>query len=190
MNNIVKQKNKKGFSFLEVIISTFIFSLVIVVAVSAFVGSFSTRKTVRAEQKNLEEARTAMETMAKNIRMSSYLKKTAGTEEIKMFNSSQTACFKYYFLNNKLSVAKYQFAAGWDPATDPQKCSDGTISYDAATDLISILVTGKFDVVQTSAVIGSEAIGKATILINIGTGNELQNIQTTVSFRDYAEVLP
>lgn len=188
IKKIANQKNKKGFSFLEVIISTFIFSLIIVVAVSAFVSSFSTRKTVRTEQRNLEEARTAMETMAKNIRMSSSLTVSDDDKTIKMLNNSQSVCLQYSFSNNKLIVAK----ANFDPDTDvPSNCSNGIISYGTATELISIPVDGKFNVIPSVTTDPpGRVIGKATVSINIGTGSELQNIQTTVSFRDYSEVLP
>ncbi len=189
MNKNINQKNKKGFSFLEVIISTFIFSLVIVVAVSAFASSFSAQKTVRKEQRNLEEARTAMETMAKNIRMSSNLvpSNPSGSEykTIAMFNNSQSVCLRYHFTGVKLTVARGNFAVG---VNVPLDCSNGVIAYSAPTELISIPVDGRFRVVKTSTV-APEKIGKATILINIGSGSELQNIQTTVSFRDYEDIL-
>lgn len=177
---------------MEVIISTFIFSLVVAVAMSVFASSFSAQKNARTEQRNLEEARTAMEMMAKNIRMSGYLVPSdlsaGGYKTIAMFNNSQMACLRYSFSGGGLTVEKYQFFAVWDPANDPPKCSNGGVTYDPAAELISIPADGAFSVVQTSAA-APEKIGKATILIKIGTGGESQNIQTTVSFRDYGEVL-
>lgn len=68
-------------------------------------------------------------------------------------------------------------------STSDPTCADPTMSN--AVDLVSANITGSFHVDETSTA-SPKRIGRATILVNIGTGTDMQHIQTTVSFRDYA----
>jgi prepilin-type N-terminal cleavage/methylation domain-containing protein len=176
----MKQKGKKqpkGFSLMELIIAMFIFVLMITVAVSVFANVVKTRKDTRSLQKNLEAGRTAIELMAKNIRMSSGLTTFNASHGIRMFNNSQDRCIVYNFTGGDLKT-------GLGPIGNTN-C--GGVS--AGNDVIDGGVSGSFVVVPTD--IGSgfgdsdQDIGRATININIGSGFSQEHLQTTVSFRDY-----
>jgi len=172
-----KIKNKyAGFSLIEMLISVFIFTIVITVVTFAFSKAFFSSQKTRVVQRNMENGRIAMETMAKNIRMSRKLTATSST--IKMYNNSQAKCIAYVFSGSKLQSVIYD-AGG---STSDPTCADPNMSN--AIDLVSANANGSFEVTETKTT-DPKKIGKATILVNIGTGADTQHIQTTVSFRDF-----
>jgi type II secretory pathway pseudopilin PulG len=181
---MTKIKNKKGLSLIEMLVSIFIFVLIITVSIAAFISVFSARKKTRDMQRGTEEARTALETMAKNIRMSNGLTFSGNT--VKMYNNSQGQCIAYKFDDstnpNTLQTRNYP-AVMTDP-TNPN-CTNESGTY---VDLMSSDFIGGegFEVDTTN----SSRIGKATIRIDIKR-DSLSSIpvQTTVSFRDYQDVL-
>jgi type II secretory pathway pseudopilin PulG len=173
-----KIKNKySGFSLIEMLISVFIFTLIITVITFSFSKAFFSSQKTRVVQQNIEEGRIAMETMAKNIRMSNKLAVIANG--IKMYSGSQARCIAYMFSAGKLQSVSYVPDGS---ASDPD-CADPNFS--VATDLVSANISGSFVVTETS-ITSPKKIGRATILVNIGTGIDVEHIQTTVSFRDYA----
>lgn len=192
LNNFMnKSKNKlKGFSLLELLISIFIFTLIIVTSISVFAGVVLARQKNRVMQKNLEEGRTALETMAKNIRMSRKLTTNGTTDQIVMFNNSQDRCIAYFFDSTDKSLKTEQAAPDGSPSEDDYPdCSGVTVINDPI--IPSDNITGSFDVVETNSdsSLGDIKIGKATIRLTIGSGDQAQNMQTTVSFRDYEGIL-
>ena len=185
INNFSGKKRKKleGFSLMELIISMFIMVLVIVTSVSVFSNVILTREKTRETQRNLEEARTALEIMSKNLRMS----RMAGFSEGKMYmyNNSQNICIAYEFSGGGLLVG-----TGNPASLDPYDagyldCSATT----ASENLISGNFSGSFYMTPTSASSPKE-IGRATVAITSGSGNDLRSMETTVSFRDYDDVFP
>ncbi len=181
-----RKKNKKkyaGFSLLEIVIAMSIFVIVVMVATISFSNAFFSGQKTETVRKNLENGRTAIEIMAKNIRMS---RKLVGiTNGIKMFNNSQGKCIAYVFGSGKLQSIVYAPSDIETDSTFPT-CSDPDMNN--ASDLISSGVSGSFSIIQTS-IVAPKKIGKATILIKIGTGNDIQYMQTTVSFRDFRGIL-
>ena len=175
---MVKKNKKKyaGFSLTEMLISVLIFTVIIVVITFAFSKAFFSSQKTRVVQKNMENGRIAMETMAKNIRMSRKLSEITGG--VKMFNNSQGKCIAYVFSGDKLQ--SFSYVAGGS-LSDPI-CADPTIAN--AVDLVSANAGGSFIVTPTRITVPKQ-IGKATILINIGTGVDTEHIQTTISFRDF-----
>ena len=173
-------KNKYGgFSLIEMLISVFIFTLIVTVVTFSFSKAFFSSQKTRAVQRNIEDGRIAMETMAKNIRMSRKLVVTPDKTTIIMYNNSQEKCIAYVFSGSKLQSVMYDAGGS---ASDPT-CADPTMS--DAVDLVSANISGSFNASETKTT-DPKRIGKATILVNIGTGTGIQHIQTTVSFRDYA----
>lgn len=175
-NNNIKLKSNKfkhGFSFLEMIIAMAIFSIIALAAVAAFASIMGTSKKTREVQKNMEAAGTAMEMMAKNIRMGSNFSNSELL--ISFYNTSQGKCIKYEFddVLHKLTTCE---AA----VLDPDECLSASACGSAPTiiDLVTN-VTGKFSVVPSSDT--PPVAGKATIEMIIGG----KNLQTTVSFMDY-----
>lgn len=179
------QKNKlnskyRGFSLLEMLISMFIFILTITTAVSIFVGVAFARKESRKIQENMEDARTALDLMAKNMRMSSGLGPNGSTNEIYMHNNSQGQCISYKFEDGTLKIGQK------DPlAEDDINCSSGHIGGYVFNPITSNNVSGNFQIVQTSSSNIPKVIGKATIAMTI----DGVNLQTSVSFRDYNDII-
>lgn len=173
MKNNKKNKNHSGFSLLEMLISLFIFSLVIITSVSIFARVASTRQKTRNIQKNMEDARTALDLMAKNMRMSKELGPNGSGGEIHMLNNSQKVCVSYKFEANKLKMSQ-----------KPVSGSCVGVTYDDYIDIIeSDNVSGGFDVVEAS--VASKTIGKATVVLTV----DGIRLQTSVSFRDYNDII-
>ena len=175
-------RKNKGFTLVELLVAIFVFSLMITVSISAFSSVIISRKNTRITQKNVEEARTAIETMAKNIRMSTNLGPGGSSRtSIYMYNNSQEMCVAYRFSSNRLQTNFYANAGSEeDPDCDSPS---GWIN------IINTNAVGKFYVVESDDTTDDEAIGRATIHLTIGSGNLEKHMQTTVSFRDYG-VLP
>ncbi|MDO9231355.1 MAG: prepilin-type N-terminal cleavage/methylation domain-containing protein [bacterium] len=175
-NKNKKNKNYQGFSLLEMLISMFIFVVTIIIAVSIFANVASARQKSRKIQKNMEDARTALDLMAKNMRMSTGLGEVSN-QEIYMYNNSQGQCVSYKFDNNKLKISQETPSDTDNPACD-------TITYPSYSSVIGSDVSGSFVVVPTS-IIAPKAVGKATVILTI----DGVNMQTSVSFRDYNNMI-
>ncbi|MFZ2975678.1 MAG: prepilin-type N-terminal cleavage/methylation domain-containing protein [Candidatus Moraniibacteriota bacterium] len=181
-----KNKNYSGFSLLEMMISMFIFVLTIVTAVSIFSNVSFTRKNSREIQRNMEDARTALDLMAKNMRMSIGLdyNVVGNNQAIYMLNSSQSNCVSYRFSGGKLQIA--QEVLGTAPL-EADKCKPvgGTgVTYGPYVDVIENNVTGSF-VITTTLTGATRRVGKATIILTVNG----VNMQTSVSFRDYNNIV-
>lgn len=171
---------------MELMVAIFIFTVITLTATATFTNIFSSWKTTRQIQANLENARTAMETIGKNIRMSNKLKLSSGV--LSMFNNSQGKCIEYHSTGGNLesnvctpSDAAIT-AATYNCGSDP--CDSGR-SYTGWTTLIDSNATVSFNVVPTD--VAGKKVGKATVNIVVGTGATKQYLQTTTSFRDYKD---
>lgn len=174
------QKDKKGFSFLEMIIAMAIFSLAIAAAVAAFASVVNTQKKTREIQRNVESAGTSIELMSKTIRMSSQTATYHAGKEIRLYNNSQAKCISYRFNagNGNLEISEMSSSTG---GTD---CPNtGTYPASSYSTLIPE-VSGLFSVTQTRSS-SPKRMGKATILVNIGQNH----LQSTVSFMNYSSIL-
>jgi prepilin-type N-terminal cleavage/methylation domain-containing protein len=170
----------KGFSLLEMIIAIFIFSVIILTSVSIFAKIFSVRGKTRSIQMNMESGRVALENIAKNMRMSSGLKVNGSDQDIYMYNNSQSQCVEYKFSGSALQAAQ---ANPSDP--DNPDCAPGAVAYTFYPIVTGMAgVTGRFLITSTD--ISGKVIGKASVILMINGGN---NIQTSVSFRDYQGII-
>lgn len=169
---IQKINNSKGFSLIEAVMAMAVFSIVAIAVVAVFANVIGYRTKNRTAQINLENARTALESMAKTIRMSSNVRPGAmsieTTQEISMFNNSENKCVRYVF--SFLGLNRYE------GGTDPTTCN--IITSNASIPIYGAI--GKFYVVESSTE-NPKSVGRATVTVNVGG----QQMQTTVSFRDY-----
>lgn len=169
-----KIKNRSGFSLLEMVISIFIFVVVILTAVSIFANMASARQEARRIQKNMEDARTALDLMAKNMRMSTELRKVSATD-IYMFNTSQGICIRYQFDGRTLKMGE------GNPISSTSTDCSGIVPDSSLNKIVSSNnVSGSFAVIPTSTT-DPKVIGRATVTMTI----DGVRLQTTVSFRDY-----
>lgn len=192
-NKKAKPAGRRGVSFIEILVTMFIFVLIMTSSIAAFSTFFKARKTTREIQRGLEESRAALETMAKNIRMSSKIPEASDGQTISMFNNSQKICIVYQFNGGKLR-SKFVEPTLVPPLSgqpDPGSCAANIAAAPPLTlddNLINEgTVTGWFDITETvpSTSAANGVIGKATIKINMTSGSTISHIQTTVSFRDY-----
>ncbi len=183
-----KIQNKQGFTFLEVIVAVFIFSIIMLAVANIFSSSASGYKKAKAAQKNIEAAQAVVNFMVKSLRTSSVVK-CGGADclaggmytSIRIFDYSQTKCYDFKFEDKKLKL-------GTISETD----KDGCMGYGGSISHIGLLEADSayFTVIPSS----SGIVGKATISMEVcgnGTGNcaanpkDKVNIQSTVSLRDY-----
>jgi prepilin-type N-terminal cleavage/methylation domain-containing protein len=180
----IKKKKYKGFSLMEMLITVFIFSLITVTAIAAFTRVFTAREKIRQAQLNLENVRSAMELMAKTMRMSSNLSgtnpATGSYQSIYLYNTSLN-CISYRFNGGQLQQASASGAVAVPSDCDSSKFNNG--DYSPMTD---INVTGSFYVVKTDIISNPKVIGKATISVTVDNKDHLQ---TSVSFRDYEDIV-
>ena len=178
---IIKNNKKyQGFSLLEVLIAMFIFTLMFTASISVFSEVFSARQKAREIERNIEDARTAIDLMAKNMRMSTSLKKVIGEETVYMYNTSQEQCISYKFEGKELKISQANPAGA-----DDKNCDPSHVAYGSFNPITSDNVSGKFVITETKTS-SPKIIGKATVNMEI---NESINVQTTVSFRDYDDII-
>jgi prepilin-type N-terminal cleavage/methylation domain-containing protein len=198
------KKNNPGFSLVEMIIVAAISAIIAMAVAQIFLTGVKTFETNKGMQKNLEEARVSMEMMSKNIRMSKYT--VLDSDTIYMYNTSQGQCMSYRF-NSVNKVLEYAYCS---PKTDDGTTSGNPVGSDddpgtvcqgsggvcfggsaySYNNLAQSNIIGKFDVTPTNRNPGAEEIGRATISMTVGNGTDLQQtIQSSVSFRDYDDII-
>lgn len=189
-------KNKKGFSFIEIIIAIFIFSLMMISVAGIFSNSFGGYRSARVIQKDLEDAQFIMNQMAKILRTSSISNPgSLPASSIIVFDYSQNKCFKYQRTSDKKisigsvdpplvetppSSARIEFekdTAAW--------CKDKSFSLEPMA-AFHIENTAPFYVISSS----DGELGKVTISLSIcqnasSCSKDQINIQSSVSLRDY-----
>lgn len=188
------RENKQGFTLLELLISVFIFSLVMIAVVSLFVRFVTFQKRSRGIQQNMEDTRYAMELMAKTLRTSSVVSCNnftraicnARESSIEIYDYSQNKCIRFYSQNNRIRMGS--------TATDRANCNSGATM--ASTDLVDNFVRN-LDFRATKTDTASSQVGKVTISVKVcsttsctGAENDQANLETTVSLRDYLETNP
>jgi|GEM_PF-2044713 len=189
-------KNASGLSLIELLVAVFIFVLIIMVATETFTSTFSSWTKTRRTQANLENARTALETIGKSIRMSNQLEYSSSTGVLSMFNHSRNKCIRYRSgalgsLESSICEIKEP-----NPPTDPftYDCSkdscDGGNAYGSWGVLINSDFKLYFNIIKTKkdSDANNNVIGKATVSALVGSSALAhEQIQTTVSFRDYKD---
>ena len=175
---------KKGFTLIEVIVAVFIFALVASAASGIFVKMIQSYRYAKIVQRDLESAQYAMNLMAKTLRTSSIVNSTPNL--VRVYDYSQQKCIEYEFNGSNLL---YSSAGDGGATIDETTCA--TDSLTASPNLIEgSISSGTFDAIASSDLPGSEAMGKVTISMTVKSGNRDTNIQSSVSLRDYSEVVP
>lgn len=180
MKNKKIKLRKNGFSLIEMVVAVFVFSIISLTAVAVFANVVRTREYTRDMQKDLESSRTAIEQMAKNMRLSTGLASYNSNSGIYMYNTSQEKCVKYQFVGKQLESSVVE-------APEPE--ADGSIDCESASyDLTPIteanITKGKFFVTETD--VASKVIGRVTIVMTI---DDKEHLQTSVSLIDYTGII-
>lgn len=184
-----KLKNSsKGLSLVELLVSMFIFVLIMLVITSVFIVMVKARKEAREMQKNMENLRSAIEFMAKNIRMSSVDYPDAGTvnaHAIYIYNHSQQKCMVFYFPGVATKSIKFAEVAGTREAMSD--CS--SVSYEGLDKYLAIF--GDVNPIQEvdfyyNQFATNSTLGKVTISARMQGIQD--SMQTTVSLRNYSSI--
>lgn len=170
-----KRKTVKGFSLMELVVSIFMFTIIVTSAAATFSGSFISFRKARVTQRNLEDAQYAMNLMAKTLRTSSIIFHNPTT--LRIFDYSQGRCILYRFEAHEIRMGSEN--------VDIADCLTEAISVSRMTS--NYLNAVNFDVTESAAnVVGRVTIGFEICQSN-GDCSEKINIQTSVSLRDYME---
>lgn len=181
-----KYQTKQGFTLLELMISIFIFSVVVVVVATIFSRGMVAYQYANSVQKGLEEAQFTMGQIAKVLRTSSIILPTGTTiatgTTITVFDASQTKCVKYIISGGVVSQQK-SLSINMDPS---DWC--GGVSYGAVvpmTNLDNGKITGSFSAVKSTY--APPKVGRASMVfvITAPNGSSSVHIQSSVSLRDY-----
>lgn len=168
-----------GFTLIEVLVSMFIFSIMMVTVSQVFASSFSGYRSTRAIQRDIDNAQYSLNVLAKELRTSSVVNPASGTlvnsSFVQFYDHSQGKCFRYRISGGNLQVASADVA---DVAT----C--GSTSLVSFSNITTGVINGSFRVTPST---GTPAhVGKVTISLDISEGSSHHaRIQTTVSLRDF-----
>ena len=192
MYSSVKYPNSRGFSLLEVLIATFIFSVIMVAVTSYFVSVTVANQNSKRLQQNLEDVRFVMNRIAKVLRTSVVIATSNSTSsEIRVFDYSQKRCLRYRFEGN--SVVEYSSVSLPAGQLDEKGWCAGMLSFSSNT-LMSVStgvsLSGQFVIVPSDdgATGGSKHAGLVTMNATVTRQTNASTIQTTVSLRNYKEV--
>jgi prepilin-type N-terminal cleavage/methylation domain-containing protein len=181
----------RGFTLIEVIVSLFVFLIIMLALSSTFAQSFTGYRNTRAVQRDVESAQFALNLMAKELRTSTVVSSTANS--VTFYDYSQAGkCFKYEIANDQLTVASKDVTVPPPPAVfDPiAGCAGG---FPSSTPLVKTETTagtvrGTFRVIPSEKS-PSKKVGKVTTSLQISEGpKHTANVQTTSSLRDYGYI--
>ncbi len=180
-NNTYFQSRMKGFTLMEVLVSMFIFSLMMASVAQIFVTAFSGYRSTRAVQRDIDNAQYALNIMAKELRTSTIVNPAAGAlvarTDIQFYDYSQSKCFRYRIAGGNLQVAS---------AADPDIAACTARVLDPTT-ISTGVVTGTFRVTPSDS--SPAHVGKVTVSLDISEGSAHHaRIQTSVSLRDFGNI--
>lgn len=186
-----KSKSKKGFSLVEMLITVFVSTLIILSVVATFAGVMRSRKKARDIQQNMENARSAMDLMAKTIRMSSKVSTNPSNPiVVYMYNNSTGQCVSFIRRSGvgQIEMGTQRALSITDKSDSKYRnCRPGVVGDYDYSPITSLNENSKpvllFEVTQSDVNSTLSIIGKATILVSL---NDI-NLQTSVSFRDYGD---
>jgi prepilin-type N-terminal cleavage/methylation domain-containing protein len=171
------KKSRRGFSLIEVIVSLFIFGLIMTAASQIFTRAFAGHRHARSLQHDIENAQYLSGILAKELRTSTIVNPnspTSGAQSVQFYDHSQGLCIQYRIRSNALQVAKQN-------STGPSACNVASLS--VFTTVSSGTISGAFDVTPSSP--SPHTVGRVTLALRIQEGTHSEVIQSTVSLRDF-----
>ncbi len=185
MKNVLR-KSYKGLTLIEVLVSLFIFSIMMAATAEIFTKAFSGYRNTRAIQRDVENAQYALNLISKELRTSTVVAPLTGpfpkpSDFVKFYDHSQGRCFYY-----RISAGALQVASAL--STGPPDCTTKTLP--APLTISTGTVSGSFRVTPSQGGL-SKRVGKVTISLDIseGTGSTHKaQIQTTSSLRDFGYI--
>ncbi len=179
MNTIRQKKKRKGFSLVEVIISLFIFTIIMIAASQIFAQTFAGYRYTRNLQRDIENAQFIMAILSKELRTSTIVEPDGvsnAASSVQFFDHSQQRCIKYRITGGVVEVASQSVASA-------NVCNSTNFSAGNYAVISTGTVTGSFDITQSDD--SPRRVGKVTMALLIKEGVHEASIQTSVSLRDY-----
>jgi len=178
---------KNGFTLIEVLVSIFIFSLLMIVAFNFFGSSIFGYRNSKSIQKDLESAQYAMNIITKTLRTSKVIDSNSNMIRVYDYSRITGKCILYQFSGNKLFSGS-STAANFDE----KLCASASITTkEMATNYINNF---HFSVVLSSATTDPKVVGRVTISAEVCATNscagttygekDMARIQSTVSLRN------
>lgn len=99
-----KRQQKKAFTLIELMISVFIFLLIMTATVTIFTREITAYRVARETQKNLENAQFTLNFMSKVLRTSEV--NDISSTEVYAYDHSQNKCFVFKFEGDQLTMNK------------------------------------------------------------------------------------
>lgn len=186
------QKFHQGFTLIEVIVSVFVFLIIMTAVTNTFTSGFSSYKNTKIAQKNVEDAQFALNLMAKELRTSTVVSSGSAIPQpvITFYDYSQSLCLRYRIdTSNNLQRGSISVLAS-DIASD---CTTGVpdASFGMQNMITENINYGRF-LITPSVAGATPRAGRVTVMLDINKSGTSQHayIQTTVSLRDYGFVGP
>lgn len=194
--NIFKKKGytNKGFTLVEVLVSTFIFVIIMSGIIIIFTRQSASFSFLREQHRNIENAQFAMNSISKILRTSSVADVSSDGKTLYVYSYSHEGgkpCFRFDTRGGTISVAQV-------PANGASVPSCGEdIRYASATelDLTTGFVAGSFVVRKTqredpaTPSINEMEVGLITMSLRVQDDSTPSSrptvLQTSVSLRDY-----
>jgi prepilin-type N-terminal cleavage/methylation domain-containing protein len=175
----------RGFTLTEVVVSLFVFTIIMTSVAQIFSTAFSGFRVNRAVERDVQNAQYAINIMAKELRTGSVVSASGNRQFVQFFDHSQGKCFRYRINAGVLQVASADSTGVNSGAT---RCD--TMNLVAFTSLSTGTVTGSFRVTPSTVVDGPPAeVGRVTIILHIADdATHVANIQTTISLRDFGTI--
>jgi Tfp pilus assembly protein PilW len=171
------KRKKKGISLLEVMVSIFIFTLVMTMVSGIFFSFFNAFRFARAEEKAFEDASYAVNFMAKSLRMGKFEKDDIPDfQRIIIWDYAQNKCYYFGFTPDQLEGSEIA-------AADETACASQDFPAPGAGSAFAVSgITGKF--MNTRNTLGNVSLITIVVKSNKGGGTKGALMQTSVSLRN------
>lgn len=175
------QKNCRGFGLIEVMVSLFIFTLMMIAVAEIFTDAFTGHRATRMVGRDIENIQYALNSISKELRTSSVVSASGSQSYVQFYDHSQSQCFRYRISGGALQVASAT-------STGVSNCNGMNLT--SFTTLSTGTVSGSFDVTPSEDYGGPPTrVGRVTISFQIAEdATHFARIQTTVSLRDFGSI--
>jgi prepilin-type N-terminal cleavage/methylation domain-containing protein len=177
MTHINPQCKMKGFTLIEVVVSLFVFSLLMIAVSQTFAVFIQSYREARSIQRDVENIQYVLNSLSKELRTSTVI--SSNSSSMKFYDYSQKECMQYRIASGSLSMRR-------ESMDDIDTCTANDIS-GSYTAVSSGTVTGSM--IVDPSTISPLHVGKITFSFKITEDNKhTAYIQTTVSLRDFGYI--
>ncbi len=175
-----KTKVRRGFTLVEMLVSIFIFSILMVTLGGIFANSVAAYKYARQTQRSVEEAQFAMNKIAKTLRTST-IKSVPAAKSVTVYSYSEGKCLRYEITSaGTVTERAIDPGASFDPVLSPCPSFAGVTPRVIAHNLV--FAESRFLIIPSSP--GNA--GRVGMIFAVKRGTEKTvRVQTSVSLRDY-----